>query len=77
MCAESETLGVLSIGTKLFDVRVLCFLDFVQELFDELGAAEVLFRFPGIVVAAPAFPVDFKLSCSILFIANIDDFVDF
>lgn len=75
LCVESEALGVLSLHAQLLDVGILRFLDFVQELLDELAAAEVLFRFPRVVVAAPAFPVNSELSGAVLLVANVDDFV--
>lgn len=76
-CVESESLGVLPIGSQFLHGGSLGFLDFFHEFLDELGAAEISFWLPSVVLTAPALPVNQEISSSVLFYANFYDAINF
>lgn len=74
---QRESFRVFPSDAELLCVGVFGVFDAVQEAIDDLGAAEICFRLPGVVIRRPFLPADEEFPCSVLFRAHFDDFLDF
>lgn len=77
MSVEREPFRVLPAYAQLLCVRIFGVLDAVQEAFDNLRAAQVRLRLPGVVVRRPLLPAHQELARAVLLQAHLDDLLDF
>lgn len=74
--SQGETVRVLSLLAKFVLIHLFCLFYFIHEFYDEIGAIQVVFRFPCVFTWWITFPGNEEFAGSVSFKVDLDDAIN-